>query len=125
MCDVIHRLKQVIRVWQDEADFLEERHAAMESVRTIRSMCTDLEAVLDDLLTRELPTSQAANLTGYSEAHLRRLFREGQVDGRREGRTILLRMATLPTKAGSTSPPSARPDDASAWGRALSRGVGR
>jgi len=120
MCDVIHRLKQVIRVWKEEADFLEERHASMESVRTIRSMCTDLEAVLEELLLLELPTSQAAEMTGYSESHLRRLFRTGGVEGRREGRTILLRMATLPTKAAQEWRPRS-PEDNDGWGRALCR----
>lgn len=58
----------------------------------------DFETVMAHAGSVELTLTQAARTSRYSSDHLRRLYREGKLPGRRVGRRLFFRSADLPKK---------------------------
>lgn len=81
-----------------------ENHGVPAGARAYAHARRELEAVHHRLWEKELSVAQAAEVSGYSEEHLRRLFKEGDLRGaKRDGRIWLFR-EDLPMKPRAEDP---------------------
>ena len=86
--------------WREEADLLRRRGAAPLAI-CMESMAVDLESRIRQWLEQDLSIQEAAEESGYSEDHLRRLVRnEVLPDNRPPGSEgeIRIRRCDLPRK---------------------------
>ncbi len=90
--------------WRDEAERYEADGAMVRADLLLRRLAGELTAAWREWDAEELDISQAAAESGYSEARLRELVREGSIpDNRPPGSCgpILVRRADLPRKPGA------------------------
>lgn len=88
--------------WRDDADVL-ERHGREAQAALLRGYAEEVEDALRRRRAELLTVAEAADVSGYSEKHLRRLVRDGKLDAERpggDGGRILLARGSLPRKAG-------------------------
>ena len=86
--------------WRKEAEQYEADGALVHGGRLLCRVADELE----DFLRRTVNVSDAAALTGYSEAHLRELAREGRVPAvkqRDEWRFVTADLPARPRSPGS------------------------
>jgi hypothetical protein len=84
--------------WRAEGDAMRRRAAMVGGADLCAELLADFELVMDHQDAAELALTDAARVSGYSADHLRRLYREGKLRGRRLGRRLLFRSADLPKK---------------------------
>ena len=90
--------------WLEEADRYAADGAIVPADRLLKRVAGELTAAWPDWQTEQLDTAQAARESGYSEARLRELVREGAIpDNRPPGShgPILIRRSDLPRKPGA------------------------
>lgn len=90
---------EMIASWRKDADAL-ERQGHPHRAEALRRRAEEAEAARERWWRAPLTVDQAAEWTGYSEAHLRRLVKRGQLRNVGEGHRILVRRCDLPRKAG-------------------------
>lgn len=73
-------------------------HGAGGQAETLLRCAEDLTAELRELLHEELTIADAADESGYSEDHLRRLVREGTLPNAGENGAPRIRRRNLPRK---------------------------
>lgn len=100
--------------WREDAQVL-RRYGVTSRARLLEQMAAELEASTAADATATVTLSIAAELSGFTRAHLRRLIREGKlVTAGTEGREPQVRLSDLPRKATHGAPaqlgtwPSAR-----------------
>jgi hypothetical protein len=76
----------------------------VDGERFCREVLADFEAVIRSEDDRVLGLADAAKASGYCSDYLRRLFRQGVLQGERRGRRIFFRSADLPRKPKSERP---------------------
>ncbi|HZG43366.1 MAG TPA: hypothetical protein VEY93_10420 [Longimicrobium sp.] len=85
--------------WREDAQVL-RRYGATSRARMLEEMAAELEASTAADATATVALSIAAELSGFTRAHLRRLIREGKlVTAGTEGREPQVRLSDLPRKA--------------------------
>jgi hypothetical protein len=92
-------------VWREDAAKLES-YGATDSAVTCRRLADEVERRVCDWENQSVPLSVAAEESGYSTDHLRRLVREGKLaavrgDGKKAH--IRIRQADIPLRPGSRS----------------------
>ena len=90
--------------WLEEADRYAADGAMVRAEKLLQRVACELTAAWQDWQTEQLDTSQAATESGYSEARLRELVREGAIpDSRPPGSQgpIRIRRCDLPRKPGA------------------------
>ncbi len=99
-------LRDLAGRWLEEADRYEVDGAMVRADKLLRRVAAELTAAWQDWQTEQLDTAQAARESGYSEARLRELVREGGIpDNRPPGSQgpILIRRSDLPRKPGASA----------------------
>ena len=94
------KLESLVKRWHAQAELFRRRGQDATAV-LIESLADELEGDLGEWEDEHLTIKDAAAESGYSEEHLRRLVREGKLDGERApgGKShIRLRRVDLPTK---------------------------
>lgn len=101
---------QAIADFRAQATELRESFGAEASARSLEWAASQLEAALHSESDRIVYLPEGARISGYSEGHLSRLVRKGQIPDMRiqgsRGR-IKVRVADLPTKPGYAHTPPA------------------
>jgi hypothetical protein len=100
-------LERLAERWREEADRYAGDGAIVPADRLLRRVASELTAAWQDWQTEQLDTAQAAHESGYSEARLRELVREGAIpDNRPPGShgPILIRRCDLPRKPRVSKP---------------------
>lgn len=92
------RTADLVVEWRLEADRMEIR-GLLESVRLVRSMAHQLEAVLGREDSEILTLREAARESGYSADHLGRMVREGPIPNAGRPGAPRIRRSDLPRKA--------------------------
>jgi hypothetical protein len=87
-------VRQLVDAWRKQADRYERDGAMVKADALLRRVADDLE----EFLRRSVDVEEAAVLSGYTEAHLRELAREGRVSAFKEGDAWHFVAAKLPTK---------------------------
>lgn len=86
--------------WRGEADLLRRRGAPRQA-DVLESAAEDLETAWTAWRRERLTVEEASAASGYSEAHLRRLLRDGTLPNAGEEDRPRIRRADLPKKPGS------------------------
>ena len=94
----VRRTEDLVVEWRLEAARMEVR-GLRESVRLIRSMADQLEAVLGREDSEILTPREAARESGYSADHLGRMVREGRIRNAGRPGAPRIRRSDLPRKA--------------------------
>lgn len=97
--------------WSTRLDECARLGSLFDGERVCREVLADFDAVVEAEDQRLLPLADAAEMSGYSRDHLRRLHREGALRGERRGRRLLFRAVDLPKKAKSERLRSSGPYD--------------
>ena len=97
LTDVL-RPEDLVFEWRLEADRMEIR-GLRDSVRLMRSMADQLEAVLGHQHSEILTLGEAARESGYSADHLGRMIREGTIPNAGRPRAPRIRRSDVPRKA--------------------------
>jgi hypothetical protein len=90
-------LAALVRQWRHEAELL-RRRGAQEPATALASCADELEVRLADWEREPVSLEEAARLSGYSVAHLRRLLADGVLDNVAANGGTLLRRGDLPRK---------------------------
>jgi hypothetical protein len=97
--------------WRKDAQVL-RRYGANSRARMLEAMAAELESSTAGEATAVVGLSVAAQLSGFTRAHLRRLVREGKlIAAASGGREVQIRLGDLPRKApqgGDSAPHAAR-----------------
>lgn len=91
--------------WRKDAEVL-ERHERPRQAERLRRYADEVDDALHRRRRELVSVAEAAELSGYSEKHLRRLVRQGKLDAERpggEGGRILVPRGDLPRKAKRTA----------------------
>ncbi len=99
--------QRIVDRWLEQAERYAADGAMVRADRLLRRVAGELTAGWQEWQSEELPTAQAAAESGYSEARLRELVREGAIpDNRPPGSSgpILIRRSDLPRKPGPPAP---------------------
>lgn len=100
---------ELIASWRTDAEVL-DRHGHDREAERLRQQAEEVEHALRRRRSEMLTVAEAAEESGYSEKHLRRLVREGKLEAERpggDGGRILLPRGALPRKAsGDAAGPS-------------------
>lgn len=94
-------LEGLVARWREDADVL-ERHGRADQAERLRRQAEQVEDALRRRRTELLTVAEAADFSGYSEKHLRRLVRDGKLEAEQpggKGGRILLSRGALPRKA--------------------------
>jgi hypothetical protein len=96
----MHDLHELSQAWEDEATTLRDRYGLESLARLCETHARELRSRLRDIATATATTAEAAEISGYSEAHIRRLLSEGDISdlGAKRGRRVIV--AELPRKVG-------------------------
>jgi hypothetical protein len=90
--------------WRADAQVL-RRYGVASRARLLEQMAAELEASTAADATATVALSVAAELSGFTRAHLRRLIREGKlVTAGTEGREPHVRLSDLPRKPTRAAP---------------------
>jgi hypothetical protein len=90
--------------WREDAQVL-RRYRRKQPRPELEQMAAELEASTAADVTATVALSVAAELSGFTRAHLRRLIREGKLDtAGTEGREPQVRLSDLPWKATHGAP---------------------
>lgn len=73
------RLDGLLTQWRDEANWVEKRMGQPSLAHVTRTHIADVEKLLEDAGDEPLTIREAAQLSGYSADHLRRLILEGRI----------------------------------------------
>lgn len=93
-------LTELAAEWRSEADTLRRRGAEAQAT-ALESAADDLDSAWQSWRRERLTVEEAADASGYSEAHLRRLIRDGKLPNAGEEHRPLVRRVDLPKKPGS------------------------
>ena len=74
-----HSLRALARSWREEAETLRHRYADDRIAAVCETHATELETALHTALDKKLTLREAADVSGYSYSHLRRLMDAGDV----------------------------------------------
>lgn len=94
-------VRDLLASWREDAAAL-ERHGHDAEADRLRGYAEDVEDALRRRRSELVGIAEAAEISGYSEKHLRRLVREGKIEADRpggEGGRILIPRGALPRKA--------------------------
>lgn len=103
-------LRRLSDEWREEAEMLRRRGADAQAT-ALESAADDLEQAWKAWRQELLTVEQAASASGYSEAHIRRLLREGKIPNAGEEHHPRVRRADLPKKPGSGTQVAVAIDD--------------
>lgn len=84
--------------WRMRSDELARLGALVDGMKVCEEVLHDFELVCQGEDDAELTLEEAAEESGYSPDHLRRLVREKKLQAYRRGRRLLFRRASLPRK---------------------------
>jgi hypothetical protein len=93
-------LHELVSAWRNEAARLRGRYSAEELARLCEMHAQELETALAVSLDEQLTLDQAAERSGYSKSHLRRLMDDGTIRNVGEAGAPRVRLADLPFKTG-------------------------
>lgn len=93
-------LAELVARWRSEAEAL-ERRGCVEAARLLTSCADEAEAALAGADAEPLPLAEAAKVSGYSVAHLRRLISVGLLRDVAERGAPRVRRGDLPRKPGA------------------------
>lgn len=93
-------LLRLIAEWRAEADRIRRRYQHDGLAGLCEAHADELEAALKVVSSREVTLSEAAEISGYSRSHLRRLMDQGDLPNVGRPGAPRLRVADLPLKAG-------------------------
>lgn len=97
-------LDDLARRWREEAEIL-KRWGAVNQASALEFCAREFESFVEDWDFELLTIKEAAAESGYSEAHLRRLVRAGQLTPYSpDNKRILLSRAQLPRKPNGGFP---------------------
>jgi hypothetical protein len=99
------QIPEFLRKWRAEAEKMRQRGVLVSGAVLCDEMLNELEAALGGEAEQSLSLKEAAEISGYSGAHLARLVRQGTLpDLRPPGTTgrIRVRRADLPVKPRKT-----------------------
>jgi hypothetical protein len=90
--------------WREDAQVL-RRYGVTSRARMLEQMTAELESSTAADATATVPLGVAAELSGFTRAHLRRLIREGKLaTAGTEGREPQVHLSDLPRKAKHGAP---------------------
>jgi len=84
--------------WRARRDELARLGAQVDGAKLCDEVLADVEALLNSEDEVLLSLRDAAERSGYSPDHLRRLHRAGKLPARRDGRRLFFRAVDLPRK---------------------------
>lgn len=84
--------------WRALRDVLARLEAHVSGAKVCDEVLADVEALLTSEDEALLSLQEAAERSGYSTDHLRRLQRQGRLPARRDGRRLFFRAGDLPRK---------------------------
>ena len=84
--------------WTARCNELERLGAQVNGAKLCREVLADFEAVMTSEDEALLGLEAAADRSGYSKDHLRRLHHQGKLPARRDGRRLFFRVGDLPRK---------------------------
>jgi excisionase family DNA binding protein len=84
--------------WRTRSDELARLGAQVDGAKLCGEVLHDFELVCQGEDDAELTLEEAADLSGYSPDHLRRLVREKKLQAYRRGRRLFFRGGSLPKK---------------------------
>ena len=87
--------------WNTRLDECARLGSLLGGERVCREVLADFDAVVEGEDQRLLTLADAAEMSGYSRDHLRRLHREGALQGERRGKRLFFRAIDLPKKTRS------------------------
>lgn len=94
--------QQAVKVVRDKLKKYEEVFTAVpaqiDGARFCRDLLSHIDSLLDGALETPVPLQQAAENSGYSVDHLRRLIHDGLLPTYREGRKHLVLLSEVPTR---------------------------
>lgn len=96
-------LLQVTRAWREEAQRIRHRYTDDRLARLCEVHAEELELALAREAGREITLDEAAQISGFSKAHLRRLMDGGVIPNVGGPGAPRVRVGDLPIKAGRAS----------------------
>ncbi|HEV2672717.1 MAG TPA: helix-turn-helix domain-containing protein [Gemmatimonadales bacterium] len=108
---------QLLAKWEARAAEYEQLGVSVNGASLCRAVLADLERLWSEEDSTELTLQQAAEASGYSSDHLRRLVRTGRVPAQRRGRRLFFRAADLPQKPATVDAVPRRAYDPNAHAR--------
>jgi|GraSoiStandDraft_10_1057309.scaffolds.fasta_scaffold58526_2 hypothetical protein len=111
------RNPQLLAKWEARAAEYEQLGVSVNGASICRALLADLEQLWREQDSTELTLQEAAEASGYSADHLRRLARTGRVPARRRGRRLFFRSADLPHKPATVDAVPVRAYDPGAHAR--------
>jgi len=90
----------VIERWTEEADLQRRRYLEEGRAHHIMSMIQDMEEALEAQHEEVLSLDEAADESGYTEGHLKRLIREGRIPNAGSDADPAILRRYLPRKPG-------------------------
>lgn len=96
-------LLQVAREWREEAARIRHRYTDDRLARLCEVHAEELEMALQQEATRAVTLEEAAQVSGYSRSHLRRMMDSGEIPNVGGPGAPRVRVGDLPIKAGRAS----------------------
>lgn len=93
-------LQSLVSEWLEEAERIRRRYRDESLAGLCEAHARELDAALRTSLDEEVTLAQAAELSGYSKSHLRRLMDEGTIPNVGEPGAPRLRVGDLPFRPG-------------------------
>jgi hypothetical protein len=97
-------LQALVSSWRNEAERARDRYADERLAALCEAHASELETALRSSLDGELTLKQAAEVSGYSYSHLRRLLDAGELPNAGEDGRPRVRLGDLPFKPGHAAP---------------------
>src|SRR2546425_5190523 len=91
--------EELVARWRARGDEYNRVDAYVNGAKVCNDILADLEQLSNDEDSAEVTLQEAAELSGYSGDHLRRLARDGVLNAHRRGRRLYFRRGDLPRKA--------------------------
>lgn len=92
-----HRLADL---WRERAENYAADGGMVNGEETYKRVAEELEEAIRDFKMERLTVAEAADESGYSESHLRRLVREGGLPSADGDQRLRIRRRDLPRKPG-------------------------
>lgn len=98
------RRDEAVRVWTDRAAFFRRSPAMIDAASLSEEVLRDLVALDADGSDDALSIAEAAEYSGFSAAHIRRLVATGKLRSEGDGHARRVRRGNLPRKAQTLAP---------------------
>lgn len=93
-------INALVKKWRNESETLRYRYSDERLASLCESHARELEVALRTSLSRQVTLNRAAEISGYSKSHLRRLMDQGTIPNVGEPGAPRVRVSDLPFKTG-------------------------